>query len=226
MRACERGSTGVPGNEHVLLVHGLWLKGWIMNLVARRLRHHGYQTSCYSYPSLRLGLLENAERLAGYCEAMGAARLHLVGHSLGGLIVLNAIQRRALPCLGRVVAVGTPYAGCFTARRLQRLPGGRWLLGQCIPQWLAASHPESLARYDIGVIAGRGGIGGGRIIAPDLPSPNDGVVCVDETLVPGMRDHIVLDVSHTTMLTSAEVVRQIVSFLERGKFSRDNRDAA
>jgi pimeloyl-ACP methyl ester carboxylesterase len=211
--------------EQVLLVHGLWLNGSIMKLMQHRIAQHGYAVSCYSYPTLRLGLEENAERLTGYCEKLGAEKLHLVGHSMGGLVILNALRRRALPCLGRVVAVGTPYGGCFTARRLQRIPGGRWILGKCIPQWLSARHPGTLERYEIGVIAGCGGIGGGRIIAPDLPRPNDGVVCVSETAVPGMRDQIVLDVSHTSMLFSQEVARQVCAFLERGKFRRDASEA-
>jgi hypothetical protein len=213
-------------NENVLLVHGLWLKGWIMNLMARRLCERGYAATCYSYPTLSLGIEDNARRLADYCARMEPRTLHLVGHSMGGLVILQALRRHALPCVGRVVVVGTPYAECFTARRLERIPGGQWLLGKCIPQWLAMPRRDSLARREIGVIAGRGGIGGGRIIAPDLPRPNDGVVCVSETAVPGMRDQIVLDVSHTTMLTSREVVRQICSFLERGRFSREEKQRA
>ena len=60
----------------------------------------------------------------------------------------------------------------------------------------------------------------GRVIAPALPGPHDGVVTVDETRVPGLSDHIVLRVAHTEMLVSRAVVQQVVAFLERGKFDR------
>jgi hypothetical protein len=216
----------MSADDHVLLVHGLWLNGAVMTLMRRRIAQRGYAAEAYTYPSMRLGLTENAERLARYCSKLGAGRLHLVGHSMGGVVILNAIQRLDLPCLGRVVVVGTPYAECFTARRLQRLPVARRLLGQCMPQCLTARCDETFARFEIGVIAGCGGVGGGRLIAPDLPRPNDGVVCVSETAVPGMRDQIVLDVSHTAMLLSQEVVRQVCTFIERGAFSHEHATAA
>jgi len=62
------------------------------------------------------------------------------------------------------------------------------------------------------------GIGLGRIVAPDLAAPNDGVVAVSETEVPQARDHIVLDVNHTGMLLSRQVVQQACAFIRAGKF--------
>jgi hypothetical protein len=59
-------------------------------------------------------------------------------------------------------------------------------------------------------------------VAPDLPAPSDGVVSVEETRIAGMRDHIVLDVSHTGMLLSGAVARQICAFLRDGRFAREN----
>ena len=56
-------------------------------------------------------------------------------------------------------------------------------------------------------------------MAPDLPRPSDGVVSVAETAVPGMRDHIVLHVSHSGMLVSGAVARQICAFLRDGAFA-------
>jgi hypothetical protein len=61
-------------------------------------------------------------------------------------------------------------------------------------------------------------VGIGRIVAPDLPAPSDGVVSVAETRLPAMRDHIVLDVNHFGMLTSRAVVRQVCAFLRDGTF--------
>ena len=212
--------------DRVLLVHGLWMTGLVMGLMQRRIEAHGFVVECYSYPTVRLTLQQNAERLQSYCASLGADTLHLVGHSMGGLVVLHALPLMSMPCLGRVVVAGTPYAGSFSARRLERLPGGRRLLGVCIRQWLDEPRAAALDRYEIGVIAGNGGVGLGRFIAPDLPAPNDGVVSVGETPVPGMRDHIVLDVSHTAMLASRAVARQICAFLDRGEFSRAEPAAA
>jgi hypothetical protein len=51
------------------------------------------------------------------------------------------------------------------------------------------------------------------------------VVRLDETGVAGMRDRIVLPVSHSGMLASARVAREVAFFLERGAFDHDGRGA-
>lgn len=83
---------------------------------------------------------------------------------------------------------------------------------------LESKQPVSLTSCDIGVIAGRMSVGAGRIVAPELPGPNDGAVRVDETRLPAMRDHIVLNVSHSGMLVSRAVARQVCAFLRDGAF--------
>jgi pimeloyl-ACP methyl ester carboxylesterase len=207
--------------EAVVLVHGLWVPGITMGLLRRRLARSGYRTYSYSYPSVRLSLTENAERLLKFCRDIRAPRLHFVGHSLGGLIALRTLEQMTGCSGGRVVLLGTPFAECHAARRLARLPGGRAALGRSIPEWLEASRPQLTGDYDIGVIAGTMRLGLGCIFAPDLPSPSDGVVTVAETHVPGMRDHIVLHVSHSGMLVSGAVSRHVCAFLRNGAFATE-----
>ncbi|HEX9672263.1 MAG TPA: alpha/beta hydrolase [Burkholderiales bacterium] len=201
-----------------MLVHGLWVHGIVMELMRRRVARHGYRALAYSYPSMRLTLAENAERLARFSRAIAAPRLHFVGHSLGGLIVLRMLERTPGLAPGRAVLLGSPVAGSLAARRLARLPGGRAALGRSAPEWHEAAHLGFGSGREIGVIAGRMPVGIGRIVAPDLPAPSDGVVSVAETRLPAMRDHIVLDVNHFGMLTSRAVVRQVCAFLRDGTF--------
>jgi hypothetical protein len=84
--------------------------------------------------------------------------------------------------------------------------------------WLNPMNLPPATARDIGVIAGSVPLGIGRVIAPDLPAPSDGVISVEETRVPGMRDHIVLDVNHSGMLISRAVAHQICAFLRDGMF--------
>jgi pimeloyl-ACP methyl ester carboxylesterase len=204
--------------DTVVIVHGLWLHGVVMSPMARRIARHGYDVRTYSYPTVRLTLTQNAERLARYANALGR-RVHFVGHSMGGVVALEA-ARRMLPAVrGRVVMIAPPYADCFAARCLARWPGGPAILGRSIGEWMSASR-AGLQGCEVGVIAGTGGIGLGRLVARGLPKPHDGVVSLPETRVPGMRDHVVLPVSHTAMIVSGAVVSQACAFLGTGHFDR------
>jgi hypothetical protein len=118
------------------------------------------------------------------------------------------------------VLAGAPVAGSLAARRLARLPGGRAALGRSAPEWHESAHPMSDTEREIGVIAGSRPFGIGRVVAPDLPAPSDGVVSVTETRLLAMRDHIVLNVSHFGMLLSRAVAHQICAFLRDGAFAR------
>jgi alpha-beta hydrolase superfamily lysophospholipase len=184
----------------------------------RRVVRCGYRALAYSYPSMRLTLGENAERLARYCRDIAAPRLHFVGHSLGGLVVLRMLERTPGLPPGRAVLLGSPVAGSLAARRLARLPGGRAALGRTAPDWHDAALSLDDTGREIGVIAGRMPVGIGRIVAPDLPAPSDGVVSVAETRLPAARDHIVLEVNHFGMLLSRAVIRQACAFLREGEF--------
>ena len=204
--------------ETVVLVHGLWVHGIAMELMRRRIARRGFRAHAYSYPSMRLTLTENAERLARYCRGLDVPRVSLVGHSLGGLIVLRTLEHGAAFTPGRIVLTGAPVSESFAARRLAQLPGGRAALGRSLPDWLDAGRPALDRHVEIGVIAGRLPVGLGRLVAPDLPAPSDGVVSVAETRLPDMRDHIVLNVSHSGMLVSRLVAHQICEFLRNGAF--------
>lgn len=207
-------------SELVVLVHGLWLHGVTMVYMKRAIGGCGYPVAAYSYPSVRLTLAQNAARLARFCAAQPHARIHFVAHSMGGLVALKAAQALAPGRCGRIVLLGTPYRDCYAGRRLLNMPLGRSILGRCMRESISGYGPAANASCEIGVIAGTGRIGLGRFFAPELPRPNDGVVSVEETRVPGMRDHIVVPASHTAMLVSAEVAGHICAFLNSGKFDR------
>ena len=211
--------------ETVVVVHGLWLHGFIMSLMARRIARHGYRVRTYSYPTVRFTLTQNVERLARFADGLGC-KVHFVGHSMGGLVALEAARRMAAGVRGRVVMIGPPYVDCFAARCLVRWPGGRAILGRSIVEWISEPRSALLQDCEIGVIAGTGGLGLGRLVARGLPKPHDGVVSLPETHVPGMRDHLVMPVSHTAMIVSSSVVRQTCAFLDRGQFDRGGSAAA
>lgn len=207
--------------ETVVLVHGLWMRGWVMGILALRLRRCGFRVVAFSYPSVRGSLSQNALRLSRFAAGIAAPRVHFVGHSLGGLLVLQMLAEHPEPRAGRVVLMGIPYSASHAARRLSRTALGRAMVGRGMAQWLRQQSPDSAARCEAGVIAGSRSMGLGRLLG-GLPRPNDGVVAVEETRVPGARGHVVLRVSHSGMLLSAPVARQVCAFLKDGRFLRDS----
>jgi pimeloyl-ACP methyl ester carboxylesterase len=219
----------MAANEQVVLVHGLWMHGALMQWMARRITRMGYTVHCYSYPSVSMSMAENARRLAAFCEALDARRLHLVGHSLGGLMIARMLDEPGVTAridFGRVVLLGSPFVDIYAARRLGRVRIGGIAMGASVAEWLSGARPANLSRYDIGVIAGNRGVGLGRLVARDLPAPHDGTISVAETVVPGASDSIVLNVSHSEMVISTAVVRQVCEFLRRGRFARASDAAA
>lgn len=183
-----------------------------------QLARHGYRASAFSYPSTRLSLDEIASRLAHAVLALQTPNVHLIAHSLGGLVVLNMLALHPDLPIGRVVLMGTPCTGSRTAQQLARTKTGRTLVGQAILQWRPEHGIAAVRSFEVGMIAGTVPLGLGRLFAR-LPAPHDGAVCVDETRLPGLRDHLAMAVSHSGLLVSARVTRQICNFLEHGHFA-------
>lgn len=208
-------------SEAVVLVHGLWMSGWALGWLGQRLAAQGYRPHAFSYASMRMSLEANARALARFIETIDADVLHLVGHSMGGLVVYRALAEAGDPRPGRVVLLGSPFLDSLAGRRFGAYAVGHFLLGKSMREWLEQPASEWALTRQVGVIAGSLPLGLGHLVAPDLPQPNDGVVAVEETRAPGIADHIVLPVCHTAMIFSPGVSEQVAAFLRGGRFSRD-----
>jgi pimeloyl-ACP methyl ester carboxylesterase len=205
--------------EQVIVLHGLWMNGPVCGLLAHRLRGGGFDVAVYSYPSVRLDVEENARRLQRYAEAGARGPVHFVAHSLGGLVALAMLAWKPSLQMGRLVLLGSPCVGSSIAEQLARRRAGRWLLGQALGS-LVPARSRPLPNIEIGAIAGTRRFGVGMMLA-HLNAPNDGVVTVAETRLPGLADHVVLPVSHSGMLFSARVAREVCAFLRHGHFTRE-----
>ena len=209
----------------VVYVHGLWQRGAEAILLRRRLaRDLAADVRAFSYPSVAADATTHARALAEYLRAIRADTLHLVGHSLGGLVIVKLFEEHseALEQLppGRIVLLGSPLRGSLTARNLARLPFGKTIMGRAVGEELLVPRERRwIARRDLGVIAGDLGVGLGRLVGR-LGGASDGTILVEETQIEGAVDRVVLRVSHTGMVFSAAVAGQAGAFLSTGRFSR------
>ena len=203
----------------IALVHGLWNRGWTMMAMAKRLKARGHNVAVYSYSTRSDNLDGHANGLRAFLKTIKSEQVHLVGHSMGGLVMLNMLSRFDDLPPGRIVLMGTPVKGSSAVKRLEKLPGQKFMFGKARENLLQGFQHTPMER-ETGVIRGTRALGLGRIAgAPG--EPNDGSVAVSETELEGMKDSVDLDVAHTQMLVSTEVVEQLEQFLLYGKFQTD-----
>jgi pimeloyl-ACP methyl ester carboxylesterase len=210
--------SGERRTQVVVLVHGLWFGAWSLGLLARRLRKAGFRPLRFRYRTTRAGLDDHAAELQRFVGRVGETPVHFVAHSLGGLVTLRMLAGRPNLPGGRVVLLGSPLNGSAVARRAARIPGGARLLGQVRPT-LERGFGTGVAERETGMIAGSRSFGLGLVVG-GAGGAGDGTVAVSETRADGLRDHLVLPVTHTGMLFSAAVARQAARFLQSGSFSR------
>ena len=138
----------------ILLVHGIIDNHSIFALLQRALRRRGFGTvSSYDYGLLTQDIPTAAGLLGEAIEKLAAnsgyERVHVVGHSLGGLIARYYVQRMGGDSrVHTLVTLGTPHAGTELARPFRMVP----LLDQLTPgspvlRELAAPAPECRTRF-------------------------------------------------------------------------------
>ena len=187
-----------------------------MGHLARKIAKAGFWTRKFNYPTTTHDLDRQVEKLYSFARKPDGSLPHFVAHSMGGLITLRMLVDRAESPCGRVVLMGSPVKGSQVARRVGRLRAGASLLGEA-EQTLSEGVKAWPENHEIGMIAGTRAIGLG-VLAGGGAEHGDGTVLAEESLHDDLTDHIEIPSSHTSMLYSAEAVRQATAFLRNGRF--------
>ena len=202
----------------VVLVHGLWMHPLVMAPLARRLRRHGFAPVRFGYRSRHGTIAEHAAALDAWLTERFRPEqgLAFVGHSLGG-VVLRALAARNPHWFGagRTVMLGSPNQGSSGAAFLMHWREGRWWLGVAGRE-LAGEAPTRLPvpPGEVGILAGTRRRWCTRWL---LDGPNDGLVAVAETCLPGAEVRLLAS-GHMGLMWRPRVSEAAAHFLETGRF--------
>lgn len=200
-------------SSRVLLLHGLWMPRASMRWHAHRLRAAGYRPHLFGYATVAGGFRAALPGLLAQLQEP----TDIVAHSLGGLVAVRALQAHPDLPVRRIVCLGSPLCGSAAAGGMARMPLGARSLGRSSVLLRRGCRPWT-GSAQLGMIAGDAPLGLGRFFGR-FTGPSDGTVAVAETRLDGLADHLVLPVSHSGMLLSPEVSRQVLHFLADGRFA-------
>ncbi|MDR9826908.1 triacylglycerol lipase [Vibrio sp. FNV 38] len=201
---------------NIVILHGLYMHSIVMQPLASSLEKLEFTTKLITYNTLSI----DAERVFSLIDqALDLQQRNiLVGHSLGGLIIQRYLENRNIDTqtVSHVVTIGSPLQGASIVSVIEELGLGI-LLGNATEHGLAAQDNKWVVPQCLGSIAGNFDFGARRLLVGELEE-SDGTVTVEETQIEGMADHIVTKLSHTALIYSAFVPKQIEHFVKNSKF--------
>jgi len=220
--------------DTVVLLHGLGRSPLSLKRLEVSLRAEGYVVRNLGYPSRSADIATLAaetlgpvfrESGAAAADSGPAARIHVVTHSLGGILVRQWLRDHGVPpALGRVVMLAPPNAGSAVVDRLRDWRPYRLVNGPAGLQLGtgAGGVPFALgplpAGVEVGVIAGDRTLN--PLLSSLLPGANDGKVTVAATHVAGETGHLTLPATHTWIMWRHDTAAQVAAFLRDGRFAR------
>lgn len=210
----------------IVLLHGLARDRRIMQPLEHFLAE---QTSepiyNFSYPSrggdfpYLVGYIKS--KLLDKCDQ--STPMHFIGHSMGGIIIRLLLQQWRPAQLGRVIQVGSPNRGTPVVDFLNATGLFKYIYG------IAASrlgtddesviHELRSVDYDLGILAAD------QVEWKDLffdkfvfNCSNDGLVSVESTRDPAMKDYTLVPASHVGVISDPQSLQQIWHFIQNGSF--------
>jgi triacylglycerol lipase len=230
--ACGTGhadeNNAPEARPRVILLHGLGRTCRSMAAMAAFLEDRGYAVVNVDYPS-RKAPVETLSRdvlatAVARCRMDSPSRpIHLVTHSLGGIVARYYLQDHTLPPGSRIVMLSPPNRGSEVADMLKDYSLYRRFMGPAGGQLGTAPDalPNRLAPVDVPV----GIITGDTTLDPwfswRISGPDDGKVAVERAKLPEMNDFLVVHKSHALIMQDTAVMAQTAYFLEHGTFDRE-----
>ena len=216
-KADEDEKTSMKKNETIVLLHGQGRTRLSMVVLGKRFRSAGYQTLNFPYNQTIRSLDEISGQLVEFIgQKEKTSDYHLIGHSLGNVIIRNAFRKQYPDGLGKIVMLAPPNQPAHLAKRLKKNLIYRLFTGDSGQKLSEEKFYRDLPipRVPFGVIAGDKGQ------SLTFSEPNDGVVTVGSTKLEGMADWILLHHGHTFIMNCKDTFEHCVRFVESGRFKQ------
>ena len=199
-----------PSRDALILIHGLGAHWLVMSPLARRLQGQFGQVMNWGYSSLWSRIEFHGRHMADQLQTLdndpAIERIHLVTHSMGGIIARLALSTLIPKKMGRMVMLAPPNSVSHMARWFSPVLGRIFPpLAQLSdgPQSFVASLPPP-SDLEIGIIAAR----------------HDFLVAEPRTHLPTEKEHIILPGMHSSVVWRQETAEQVAAFLTSGTFRR------
>lgn len=212
--------------KDIILVHGLYQTSFVMKVLGNRLASRGYRVHYFKYATLKKTLSTNVEAFLSFLESFNQPYA-IIGHSLGCLLTLKALQKKSQAHLKAFIAITPPFKGARIVQYLAKHDSD-FLVGKSaadlLPQNLDLRWDQSIP---LGVIAGTDHSGPTVLLLERLTNTipknslaGDGTVYLDETKIPGLTDFTALDKTHTMILFDKRLPILCDTFLQTGRFPK------
>lgn len=194
--------------KRVVVLHGLYMSGFVMRPLCSQLEKSGLDILNLSYNTLSPDRAAIFKQIDNFIDDKNTA---LVCHSMGGLVARAylAANSEQSQNVTKVITLGTPHKGSHIARRMQQKGFDVFLKNSV--EFLLTENGDWPFNAKLYSIAGDLPIGLMPLIAKG--SQSDGTVLIDETKLNGMAEHKVFHLSHTSMIYSRQVMNYIVELL-------------
>ncbi len=212
-------------NEIVILIHGFNNDESDMYPLKQHLKSMGYKAITINLP-LRFSALEECidlfekEFYKQLSDFVDFEKIHLIGYSMGGLVVRSFLAQNTVPKLGRCVLIATPNRGTKLADMSDKLlkPLGKIYkpIKSLMTDSIYIEEPINTPKPEIGVIAGNTSK---HLLGIFLDSENDGRVEVESAKYNGMTDFVIKPYGHKEIHHQVEIAELVELFLRTGKFS-------
>lgn len=211
--------------DGVLLVHGITRSSKSMAGYRAPLEKAGLQVFPFDYPSTRVDLNASAEYLHQVIESLeGIERIHIVAHSMGGVVARTYRAKHRDERLNRLVLVGSPQNGAEMADLARDKanvvfktifgPAGQQLITDQTGFLAKLPKPD----VEFAVIAGGHPPDG---INPLIPGDDDGIVSVASTRLAGAADYLYVESMHLALNRNETAHAATVRFLKTGKLREE-----